>query len=354
METLLENDVMIDKTTLQNIDWDSLTFSLNPTRSMFVAECVEGGEWETGKLIPYGDVKISPAAGVLNYGQGVFEGIKAFRSSRDRIIFFRLDKNAIRFYRSCKRLCIPPVPVEMFMEAVAEVVKDNADYVPPIGKGSLYIRPVAWGSGPVLGVKPAPSYTFLIFVSPVGPYFKDGVKPLNLRVTHNFHRAAPKGIGNAKAIGNYSASLYPRQLAIEGGFDEVIYLNAANENLVEEVGSANLFALKGNVLKTPRLAGSILPGVTRDSVIKIAQDILEIDVQETDLTLNEMLNADEVFCTGTAVVVTPIGKICTDNSEHLINDGEMGSITEKLRKIILNIQSVTENDDFGWITPLDV
>ena len=354
METLLENDVMIDKTTLQNIDWDSLTFSLNPTRSMFVAECVEGGEWETGKLIPYGDVKISPAAGVLNYGQGVFEGIKAFRSSRDRIIFFRLNKNAMRFYRSCKRLCVPPVSVEMFMESVAEVVKDNADYIPPIGKGSLYIRPVAWGSGPVLGVKPAPSYTFLIFVSPVGPYFKDGVKPLNLRVTHNFHRAAPKGIGNAKAIGNYSASLYPRQLAIEGGFDEVIYLNAANENLVEEVGSANLFSLKGNVLKTPRLAGSILPGVTRDSVIKIAQDILGIDVQETDLTLNEILNADEVFCTGTAVVVTPIRKICTDKSEHVIGDGNLGSVTAELREIILNIQSEKDNDKFGWITTLDV
>ena len=260
----------------------------------------------------------------------------------------------MRFYNSCKRLCVPPVPVEMFMEAVAEVVKDNADYVPPIGKGSLYIRPVAWGTGPVLGVKPAPSYTFLIFVSPVGPYFKDGVKPLNLRVTHNFHRAAPKGIGNAKAIGNYSASLYPRELAIEGGFDEVVYLNAANENLVEEVGSANLFALKGNVLKTPRLAGSILPGVTRDSVIKIAQDLLGIDVQETDLTLNEMLNADEVFCTGTAVVVNPIGKIYTDKSEYIIGDGKLGSVTAELREIILNIQSEKDSDKFGWITALDV
>jgi branched-chain amino acid aminotransferase len=354
MEILLENDVMVDRNILQDIDWDNLDFSLHPTRSMYIAKCEEGGEWQTGQLVSYGDIKISPAAGVLNYGQGVFEGIKVYRSSKDRIIFFRLDKNAIRFYRSCKRLCIPPIKVEMFIEAIEEVVKDNLDYVPPVGKGSLYIRPVAWGTGPVLGVNPAPSYTFLIFVSPVGPYFRDGVKPLTIRVTTKFHRAAPKGIGNAKAIGNYSASLYPRQLAKEGGFDEVIYLNASNENLVEEVGSANLFALKGNVLKTPRLAGSILPGVTRDSVIKIAQDILEIDVQETDLTLKEMLNADEVFCTGTAVVVTPIGKICTDNSEHIINNGVMGSITEKLRKIILNIQSETENDDFGWITALDV
>ena len=321
---------------------------------MFVAKCEEGGEWDVGKLVPYGDVKISPASGVLNYGQGVFEGIKAFRSCRDRIIFFRLANNAIRFYRSCKRICIPPIPVETFMEAIKEVVKDNLDYVPPTGKGSLYVRPVAWGTGPVLGVKPAPSYTFLIFVSPVGPYFKGGVKPLNLRVTNKFHRAAPRGIGNAKAIGNYSASLYPRQLAKEGGFDEVIYLNAGNENLVEEVGSANLFALKGNVLKTPRLAGSILPGVTRDSVIKIAQDKLRLDVQETDLTLDEMLNADEAFCTGTAVVVTPIGKISTENSAYIIGNGKMGSITAELRKTILNIQSELDNDDFGWITSLDL
>jgi len=354
METLLENDVMIDRKILQDIDWDSLDFSLHPTRSMYVAKCKEGGEWQTGKLVSYGDIKISPASGVLNYGQGVFEGIKAFRSSKDRIIFFRLNMNAVRFYRSCKRLCIPPIHVDMFMKAIEEVVQDNMDYVPPTGKGSLYIRPVAWGTGPVLGVKPAPSYTFLIFVSPVGPYFKGGIKSLTLKVTNKFHRAAPKGIGNSKAIGNYSASLYPRQLAQERGFDEVIYLNAANENLIEEVGSANLFALKGNVLKTPRLTGSILPGVTRDSVIKIARDILNIDVQESDLTLDEILNADEVFCTGTAVVVTPIGKICTDNSEHEINKGKMGSITNKLRNIILNIQSESENDDFGWITPLDV
>ena len=240
------------------------------------------------------------------------------------------------------------------MKAIEEVVQDNMDYIPPMGKGSLYIRPVAWGTGPVLGVKPAPSYTFLVFVSPVGPYFKGGIKSLTLKVTNKLHRAAPKGFGNFKAIGNYSASLYPRQLAQERGFDEVIYLNAVNENLIEEVGSANLFALKGNVLKTPRLTGSILPGVTRDSVIKIARDILEIDVQESDLTLDEILNADEVFCTGTAVVVTPIGKICTDKSEHEINKGRMGAITNKLRNIILNIQSESENDDFGWITPLDV
>ena len=158
----------------------------------------------------------------------------------------------------------------------------------------------------------------------------------------------------AKAIGNYSASLYPRQLALEAGYDEVVYLNAANENLVEEVGSANLFALKGNVLKTPRLGGSILPGVTRDSVITIARDNLKLDVQETDMTIDDMLNADEVFCTGTAVIVTPIGKISTDNSDYVIRNGEMGSVTAELREKIQNIQSEKNSDEFEWITVLDM
>jgi branched-chain amino acid aminotransferase len=145
MTTSMESEIMLNKNSLQNLDWDSLTLSLNPTRSMFVANCKEGGKWDIGELVPYGNFRISPASGVLNYGQGVFEGIKAFRSSKDRIVFFRLDRNAMRFYRSCKRLCIPPVSIEMFTEAVVEVVRDNADYVPPMGKGSMYIRPVAWG-----------------------------------------------------------------------------------------------------------------------------------------------------------------------------------------------------------------
>tara|TARA_Y100001968_G_scaffold255191_1_gene241271 strand:+ start:639 stop:1691 length:1053 start_codon:yes stop_codon:yes gene_type:complete len=350
----MENILMKTEKSMQNIDWDNLTFSITPTRSMFIASCDEHGEWDKGSLVPYGDVKMSPAAGVLNYGQGVFEGVKAFRSIKERIVLFRIDRNAMRFYKSCKRLCIPPVPTDMFIESVETVIKDNHDYIPPSDKGSLYIRPVAWGTGPVLGVKPAPSYTFMVFVSPVGPYFKNGVRPLNLRVTKNFHRAAPKGIGNAKAIGNYSASLYPRKLAMDEGFDEVIYLNAANHNLVEEVGSANLFSLKGNILRTPRLAGSILPGVTRDSVIKLAKEHFGFEVQEVDLTIDEMLKADEVFCTGTAVVVTPIGQITTDSNSYKIGNGQIGPITKQLRKKIQNIQNEIDVDEFEWINTVKV
>jgi branched-chain amino acid aminotransferase len=337
---------------LQNIDWDSLGFAIYPTRSMYIATCDDGGEWQTGKLKPYGDISISPAAGVLNYGQGVFEGVKAFRSSKDRIVFFRLKKNAERFATSSERVCIPPVPVDMFIEAVKQVVADNEDYIPPKGQGALYIRPVAWGTGPVLGVKPAPSYTFLIYVSPVGPYFRGGIKPLNLKITDDYHRAAPKGIGNVKAIGNYSAALYPRKLAVAEGYDEVIYLNAANENLIEEVGAANIFAIKGNVLQTPRLAGSILPGITRNSVLHVAKNVYGLETEETDLTVDFMLNADEVFASGTAVVVNPIGKITYKEETRKINNMVPGEFTMKIRETIMGIQNEEITDPFGWINPL--
>tara|TARA_B100000315_G_scaffold195807_2_gene186773 strand:- start:816 stop:1868 length:1053 start_codon:yes stop_codon:yes gene_type:complete len=347
---ILEDTMETEITDKMN--WDELTFSITPTRSMYVATSNMGEEWQRGDLVPYGNLSLSPAAGVLNYGQGVFEGMKAFHTIKDRVVIFRPDMNAKRMYNSAERLCMPAVPKELFLHAVEDVVRDNEDYIPPVGKGSLYIRPLLLGSGAVLGVKPAPSYTFLIYVSPVGPYFKSDIKPLYLKITKYFHRAAPKGTGNAKAIGNYASSLYPQKLAKERGYDEVIYLNAANENNVEEVGSANLFVFKGNVLKTPRLCGSILPGVTRNSVIYLCENEFGITVEEGDLTVNEVLNADEVFCTGTAVVVTPIGKIDTDDGRSQIQDGEMGPLTKKLRSKILAIQREECDDPYGWVYPL--
>lgn len=336
---------------LQDINWDKLTFSLTPTRSMYLARCALGKPWETGDLVPFGDIPVSPAAGVLNYGQGVFEGTKAFRTVKDRVVLFRPDRNARRFVKSAERLCIPPVPEDMFLDSVVSTVRDNMDFVPPLDKGSLYIRPCIWGTGPVLGVKPASSYTFVVYVSPVGPYFRGGMTCLHLKVTRFFHRAAPKGTGNAKAIGNYAASLFPLKLAKEKGFDEVIYLNAANEKWVEEVGSANLFILKDDVLKTPRLGGSILPGVTRDSVIQIARDLLSLDVHELDITVDEVLQADEVFCTGTAAVITPIGQITTDQ-EHQVIGEDVGPVTRELRDILTGIQREKREDPYGWVYPV--
>ena len=332
-----------------NIDWDSLGFNPMETRSMFIANCPIDGKWESGSLVPYGKIELSPAAGVLNYGQGVFEGIKAYHTSKDNIVMFRIRRNAKRMAWSTERLCIPKMDPDFFVEAVTKTVKDNLDYVPPYGKGSLYVRPIVWGTAPAIGVRAVSDYTFVVFVSPVGSYFKDGIKPLNLKVETDYHRAAARGIGNAKAIGNYSASLYPLTKAKKEGYDEVIYLDSVDGQRIEELGSANLFICKDGVLKTPKLSGSILDGVTRNSVIRIANDVLGIKVEETDIHLDELLEADEVFCTGTAVVVAPVGKVTYQNKVHHFSDGSIGPITNKCKETLTSIQREEITDPFGWV-----
>ena len=332
-----------------NIDWDSLGFNPMETRSMFIANCPIDGKWESGSLAPYGKIELSPAAGVLNYGQGVFEGTKAYHTSKDNIVMFRIGRNAKRMAWSTERLCIPKMDPDFFVEAVTKTVKDNLDYVPPYGKGSLYVRPIVWGTAPAIGVRAVSDYTFVVFVSPVGSYFKDGIKPLNLKVETDYHRAAARGIGNAKAIGNYSASLYPLTKAKKEGYDEVIYLDSVDGQRIEELGSANLFICKDGVLKTPKLSGSILDGVTRNSVCRIAKDVLGIKVEETDIRLDEFLEADEVFCTGTAVVVAPVGKVTYQNKVHHFSGGSIGPITNKCKETLTSIQREEITDPFGWV-----
>ena len=333
----------------KNIDWDTLGFDPIETRSMFIAKCPLDGEWTNGSLIPYGNIELSPAAGVLNYGQGVFEGTKAYHTSKDNIVLFRIQRNAKRMAWSTKRLCIPEMNSDFFINAVTNTVKDNIDYIPPYGKGSLYVRPIVWGTAPALGVKAVSDYTFIVFVSPVGSYFKKGMRPLNLKVETDYHRAAPRGIGNAKAIGNYSASLYPLTMAKKQGFDEVIYLDSIDGERIEELGSANLFICKDGVLKTPKLSGSILDGVTRNSVCRIASEILDIQVEETDILLKDMLEADEVFCTGTAVIVAPVGQITFKNKIYEFDYSDIGPIAKKCKETLTALQRQEISDPFGWL-----
>ena len=333
----------------KNIDWDTLGFDPIETRSMFIAKCPRDDEWTNGSLIPYGNIELSPAAGVLNYGQGVFEGTKAYHTSKDNIVLFRIQRNAKRMAWSTKRLCIPEMNSDFFINAVTKTVKDNIDYIPPYGKGSLYVRPIVWGTAPALGVKAVSDYTFIVFVSPVGSYFKKGMRPLNLKVETDYHRAAPRGIGNAKAIGNYSASLYPLTMAKKQGFDEVIYLDSIDGERIEELGSANLFICKDGVLKTPKLSGSILDGVTRNSVCRIASEILDIQVEETDILLKDMLEADEVFCTGTAVIVAPVGQITFKNKIYEFGYSDIGPIAKKCKETLTALQRQEISDPFGWL-----
>ena len=338
----------------KDIDWDKLTFSLTPTDTMYVATTTAEDPWMPGDLRPYGNISISPAAGVLNYGQGLFEGMKAYRTAKNRVVFFRPDENARRMQRGADRLKMPPVPESIFLDAVEQVVQANIDYLPPMGRGAMYVRPLLMGSGPVLGVAPAPSYSFMIYVTPVGPYFKGGMKAIDLLISDEFHRAAPGGSGGVKAIGNYAPGMMPSMIAKSKGYAEVIYLDARTSTYIEEVGAANFFCVKDNVLYTPELTGTILPGITRASIIALARH-LGYDVHEEKVSAEFAMSADEAFCCGTAAVISPIGSITHDDKKVTYGDGTPGIMTTTLYDMLTGIQNEKQEDIFGWLheVPLD-
>ena len=332
----------------KDIDWDKLTFSLTPTDTMYVSKTTAEDPWMPGDLRPYGNIEISPAAGVLNYGQGLFEGMKAYRTAKDRVVFFRPDENARRMQRGADRLKMPPVPESIFIDAVEQVVQANIDYLPPMGRGAMYVRPLLMGSGPVLGVAPAPSYSFMVYVTPVGPYFKGGMKAIDLLISDEFHRAAPGGSGGVKAIGNYAPGMMPSRIAKSKGYAEVIYLDARTSTYIEEVGAANFFCVKDNVLYTPELTGTILPGITRASIIALARH-LGYDVHEEKVSAEFAMSADEAFCCGTAAVISPIGSITHEDKKVTYGDGTPGIMTTTLYDMLTGIQNEKEEDIFGWL-----
>lgn len=333
------------------IDFDNLSFSITPADTMYISKCAADGLWDQGAYLPYGNISISPAAGVLNYGQGLFEGLKAMRTKAGKLVLFRPSENGKRLAEGAQRVCMPAFPVDKFVEVVIEVVRRNVDYVPPYGKGSLYIRPCLWGTGAVLGVAPAPEFTFIVYVSPVGPYFKTGFKPIKLEITHDFHRAAPKGTGGVKYIGNYAGGMLPAKKTKAKGFNECIYVDAKEEAYIEEVGAANFFCVKGKTLLTPRL-GSILPGITRKSVMQIARDVMGLEVVEKNVSVAEALAADEAFCSGTAAVISPIGSITSKGQETIYNGFKVGPVTQALYDHLTHIQLCEEEDRFGWVVPV--
>ncbi|MHC4663514.1 MAG: branched-chain amino acid aminotransferase [Planctomycetota bacterium] len=336
-----------------NINWDDLTFSHTPTDYMFRTETNEDGTWREGEMVPYGDISISPCAGVLNYGQGLFEGMKAQRAADGSIVLFRPIENGKRLLNGAQRLVLHEYPPEKFVEAVKEVVLANKDYIPPTGKGALYIRPILFGSGAILGVAPAPVSTFMIYVTPVGPYFKGGMKPIRLVISTKYDRAAPHGIGAIKAIGNYSATLLPGKIAKQAGYAENVYLNAGNNKTIEEVGAANFFCINKGDLHTPYLSGSILPGITRDSILKLAHDKLGLNIYEREIPYSEIPNAEELFCSGTAAVISPIGSVTIEGTEHVCNDFEVGKITKTLYDLLTGIQTRQEPDPYDWVVTIE-
>ena len=343
-----------DNMEKKNLDWENIGFAYRETNKRYVSN-FKDGNWDDGILTEDDTVVINESAGVLQYAQTCFEGLKAYTTEKGQIVIFRPDLNAKRMVDSAERLEMPVFPEERFVEAVVETVKANAEYVPPYGSGAtLYIRPYMFGSSPVIGVKPAQEYQFRIFTTPVGPYFKGGVKPLTLCVS-DFDRAAPHGTGHIKAGLNYAMSLHPIVEAHKAGFDENMYLDAATRTKVEETGGANfLFVTKDNKVVTPK-SNSILPSITRRSLMYVAKEYLGLEVEEREVYIDEVKDFAECGLCGTAAVISPVGKIINHGEEICFPSGmeEMGPITKKLYETLTDIQMGRIEAPEGWIKVIE-
>lgn len=338
----------------KNIDWSNLGFGYVKTDYRFVSD-FKDGKWDEGKMTQDDKVVISECAGVLQYAQTIFEGMKAYTTQDGRIVTFRPDLNASRMADSARRLEMPVFPEDRLVEAVVKTIKANAAYVPPYGSGAtLYIRPYMFGSNPVIGVKPADEYQFRIFTTPVGPYFKGGVKPLTIRVS-DFDRAAPHGTGHIKAGLNYAMSLHAIVDAHQQGYDENMYLDAATRTKVEETGGANfLFITKDGKVVTPK-SDSILPSITRRSLMYVAKEYLGLEVEEREVFLDELKDFSECGLCGTAAVISPVGKIVDHGKEICFPSGmeAMGPVTQKLYETLTGIQMGKLEAPEGWLKVIE-
>ena len=334
----------------KNIDWSNLGFGYVKTDYRYVSN-FKNGAWDEGTLSTDDMVTISECACVLQYAQTVFEGMKAYTTEDGRIVVFRPDLNAERMENSAKRLEMPVFSKDRFVDAIVKLVEANADYVPPYGSGAtLYIRPYMFGTNAVIGVKPADEYQFRAFCTPVGPYFKGGVKPITIRVS-DFDRAAPRGTGHIKAGLNYAMSLHAIMDAHRQGFDENMYLDPATRTKVEETGGANfLFVTKDNKVVTPK-SDSILPSITRRSLVYVAKEYLGLEVEEREVYFDEVKDFAECGLCGTAAVISPVGKIVDHGKEICMPSGmtEMGPVTKKLYETLTGIQMGRLEAPEGWI-----
>ena len=334
----------------KDIDWSNLGFGYVKTDKRFVANYKDGA-WDDGVITDDDKVVISECAGVLQYSQSCFEGMKAYTTENGHTVIFRPDMNASRMADSCRRLEMPVFPEDKFVEAIAETVRANEDWVPPYGSGaSLYIRPYMFGSNPVIGVKPADEYQFRVFTTPVGPYFKGGAKPLTIKVS-DFDRAAPHGTGHIKAGLNYAMSLHAIVTAHAEGYAENMYLDPATRTKVEETGGANfLFVTKDGKVVTPK-SDSILPSITRRSLVHVAKEYLGLEVEEREVLFDEVKDFAECGLCGTAAVISPVGKIVDHGKEICLPSGmdEMGPVTKKLYETLTGIQMGRIEAPKGWI-----
>lgn len=332
-----------------NLDWSSLGFGYIKTDFRYVSR-FKDGKWDDGALVEDNKLYIEECATSLHYGQQCFEGLKAYTTKDGTVQLFRPDRNALRMNDSGKRLMMAQVPVEKFIDACIQVVNANLKWVPPYGSGAtLYLRPMLIGVGESIGVKPAPEYMFVVFATPVGAYFKGGMKPVNF-VTTDFDRAAPNGTGAAKVGGNYAASLQPHHDAVAQGFADCIYLDATTHTNIEEVGAANFFGItKDNKFVTP-VSPSILPSITKYSLMEVAKDYLGMEVCERDVSIDALDEFAEAGACGTAAVISPIGGISHKGHMHVFHsETEVGPVTKKLYETLTGIQFGDVKAPEGWI-----
>lgn len=338
---------------METINWSDLSFSYMPTD--YNVRCYwRNGEWGELEVSSSEYIPMHMAATCLHYGQEAFEGLKAFKGKDGKIRIFRLDENAKRLQSSCDSILMQRLPVEKFKEAVIKAVKLNERFVPPYESGaSLYIRPLLVGTGARVGVNPADEYLFLVFVTPVGPYFKAGFKPTDVCILREFDRAAPQGTGNVKVGGNYAASLRSGAIAHDKGYTAVLFLDSKEKKYLDECGPANFFMIKGNQYVTPA-SNSILPSITNKSLMQIAED-MGMEVVRRRIEVEELANFEEAGECGTAAVISPVGKvddIDTGKSYVFSKDGQPGKVCEQLYKTLRGIQYGDIEDKYGWVTVL--
>lgn len=332
---------------------DTLEFGTVFTDHMFIMNYTEGKGWHNGRIVPYAPITLDPAAAVLHYAQEMFEGLKAYKTKEGKILLFRPDMNAKRTTRTNDRICIPALDEEIFVEAIKAVVSVDADWVPEKEGTSLYIRPFIIASEPFLGVRAAKEYLFMVILSPVGPYYKSGLAPTKIFVEDEYVRAAVGGTGYSKIGGNYVAGLKSQEKAHDKGYSQVLWLDGTERKYVEEIGTSNaFFVIDGEVITAP-LSGTILPGITRDSVIHLLKD-WGVKVTEKRITIEDIYQAyeagklNEVFASGTAAVISPVGELCWMDKSIVLNGGKIGELSQKLYDELSGIQLGNVKDKFGW------
>jgi branched-chain amino acid aminotransferase len=347
--------VRLSETKKQKPLSDQLEFGRVFTDHMFVADYFEGEGWVDHRIVPYEPLQIDPAATIFHYGQTVFEGLKAYIGKDGKVLLFRPEENMRRMNKSSERLCMPQIDEENALEALKQLITVDKEWIPTTEGTSLYIRPFMVATEPYLGVSPAKKYKFIIILSPVGSYYKEGIHPVKILVENEYVRAVAGGTGTAKTAGNYAAGLRAQEIADRKGYSQVLWLDGVERRYIEEVGSMNVFFKINGEVVTPMLNGSILEGITRKSILELIR-YWNIPVSERRISIEEVYEAhrsgtlEEAFGTGTAAVVSPIGELNWRDEKIIVNNGETGELSKKLYDVLTGIQTGELDDPFGWVT----